>query len=99
MSTTDTTSKSWFQGQVEQFERYRFGAMTMMITAQTCLAAVAAMLSIQNDNYFLVSVCSVFAMASNTAFIAQVNAKLCVTFFYLSIIVSAIVIPLNFLMY
>lgn len=79
----------WLAKQEATFEENRFGAMTIMITFQSCLGSIAAMLCIQNDLWLLVSVVAVLTMSSNAMFIAQADAKPCILTFYLSVIVNA----------
>lgn len=82
----------WLVKQESNFEKNRFGAMTIMITFQSCLGSVAAMLAIQDANWFLVGVVAVLTMSSNSMFIAQADAKPCILTFYVSIIVNALII-------
>lgn len=85
----------WLVKQERNFEKNRFGAMTVMLTFQSCWGSVAAMLAIQDDNWFLVSVVAVLTMSSNAMFIAQADAKPCILTFYLSVFVNAIIILLS----
>ena len=88
---------SWLTKQEDIFEENRFGAMTIMLTFQSCLGSVAAMLSIQNDIWALVSIIAVITMSSNAMFIAQANAKYCIVTFCISVLLNAGVI-LTFLL-
>lgn len=88
----------WIAKQEENFDRNRFGAMTMLITLQSCVAALATATSIAVDNWLFVSIVAVVAMASNALFIAQTNAKSCLYTFYASMIVSTIVLLVNWMM-
>lgn len=89
---------SWLTKQESAFEENRFGAMTIMLTFQSCLGSVAAMLSIQNDVWALVSIIAVITMSSNAMFIAQADAKFCIITFYLSVLFNAGVV-LTFLLF
>ncbi|PKR81118.1 hypothetical protein CW751_05920 [Brumimicrobium salinarum] len=80
----------WLTKQEANFEKNRFGAMTAMLTFQSCLGSVAAMLSMQNDLWALVSVIAVITMASNAMFIAQADAKTCIITFYISVALNAL---------
>jgi len=84
----------WLTKQEATFEKNRFGAMTIMITFQSCLGSVAAMLAIQNNQWAIVSIIAVLTMSSNSMFIAQADAKPCIITFYLSVIVNAAIILL-----
>ncbi|PWH81312.1 hypothetical protein [Brumimicrobium oceani] len=85
----------WLVEQERNFEKNRFGAMTIMITFQSCLGSVAAMLAIQDNNWFLVGVVAVLTMSANSMFIAQADAKPCIITFYVSIIANAFIILLS----
>lgn len=95
MATKITTSTNWFKRQQENFERNRFGAMSAMLTAQSCFGSVAAMYSLKNDNFVLLGICAFATMASNGAFIAQVSAKWCLILFYFSIVANLGVLIAN----
>lgn len=82
----------WLAKQEATFEKHRFGAMTAMLTFQSCLGSVAAMLCMQNDLWLFVSVVAFLTMASNSMFIAQQSPKPCIITFYLSVVASALVI-------
>ncbi len=82
----------WLAKQETNFEKHRFGAMTAMLTFQSCLGSVAAMLCIQNDHWVLVSIIAVLTMSSNSMFIAQADPKPCIITFYISVIVNAAII-------
>lgn len=81
-----------FDKQLAIFEKYRFGAMSAMITVQSCLGSIAAMCSLKPQNLILLSICSIFTMASNSAFIAQSPAKWCLSIFYLGILANVLII-------
>lgn len=97
-SETPGTSANWFQRQAANFEKSRFGAMTAMLTAQSCLGSVAAMYSLKTGSYVLLAICANVTMGSNGAFIAQVSAKWCLGMFYLSVVANLVIIALNFFM-
>ncbi|PHR46940.1 MAG: hypothetical protein COA32_08420 [Fluviicola sp.] len=82
----------WFDKQAADFEISRFGAMTLMITFQSCLGSVAAMYALENGNTFILATVAVVTMASNAMFIAQAEAKHCLFTFYLSVIVNLIIL-------
>ena len=81
---------NWFDLQAERFETSRFGAMTIMMTAQSCLGSVAAMTALKQDHYGFLMLITAFTMASNSAFIAQSPAKWCLGLFYGSVVVSVL---------
>jgi len=86
---------SWFKKQEIWFETSRFGAMTLMMTFLSCFGAVGAMYSIKNQFYFGLILAGVITMASNVAFIAQISPRLCLLFFYIGLIIDALVIVAN----
>lgn len=83
---------NFFQKQLEYYEENRFGAMTLMLTFQSCLGSVAAMLSLHHNNVIALAICAVITMASNAAFISQAPSKWCLNIFYLSVIANTIII-------
>lgn len=82
----------WFIKQEEAFDKYRFGAMTMMITIQSCIGGVAAYLAIIHDLWSLVGIAAFLAMGSNAMFIAQQKASICIIGFYASVVINTIFI-------
>ena len=72
---TNELTNNWFDKQAQSFEVNRFGAMALMMTAQSCWGSVAAMYALKADNIVLLVVCAAVTMASNSAFIAQRPAK------------------------
>lgn len=85
--------KTSLLGKMEaKFETNRFGAMTLMMTAQSCFGSIAAMNALHQDNYVLLTICAIVTMASNAAFIAQSPAKWCLNIFFFSVIVNSILI-------
>lgn len=92
---TQAMTHNWFERMEEQFEKSRFGAMTILMTAQSCFSAIAAMYSLQQHNYVLLGFSSFTAMASNSAFIAQASARWCLRVFYVTVLINAAVIAIN----
>lgn len=92
MKNDETVKVHWLDRQAEKFEQSRFGAMTLMMTAQSCWASVAAMFALKVDNIILLALCAAFTMASNAAFIAQSPAKWCLTIFYVSIVANLLIL-------
>ena len=95
-SETSKTNLNWFQKQAVTFEKSRFGAMTVLLTAQSCLGSVAAMYSLKTESYILLAVCANITMASNGAFIAQAPAKWCLSLFYLSVLTNLGILLIHF---
>lgn len=91
----ESKKKTWYKRQAIQFEESRFGAMTFMMTFQSCLGSIAAMSSLYQQNYVLLSIVAVVTLASNAAFIAQASAKWCLNLFYTSVIANLAIILLN----
>lgn len=87
-----TVNEKLFEKQARQFEESRFGAMALMMTAQSCWGSIAAMYALQADNILLLAICAAVTMASNSAFIAQSPAKWCLGIFYTSIITNLIIL-------
>lgn len=87
---------NWFNTQANNFEKSRFGWMTIYITFQSCLGSAAAAFILQNNaSVWMLGSCAALSMASNAAFIAQGDKKLCMAIFYLSIITNSIFIIIN----
>jgi len=80
----------WFELQSQKFKASRFGSMTLMMTLQSCVGSVAAMIALKYQNYGALMLITAFTMASNSAFIAQVSAKWRLGLFYSSLIVSVV---------
>jgi hypothetical protein len=89
---------SLMERQKQWFEINRFGAMTLMITAQSCLGSVAVMYILKLDNVVMLATVAVVTMASNAMFIAQAEAKYCLITFYMSIIVNTVLLILALLL-
>lgn len=87
----------WFDKQAADFEISRFGAMTLMITLQSCLGSIAAMYTLATNSFIALGIVAFVTMASNAAFISQVSAKWCLRFFYLSIFVNCLVLVYTFI--
>lgn len=83
---------NWIKKQEEWFEEARFGAMTLMITFQSCLGSVAAMYALKLDNVVILATVAALTMASNAMFIAQAEAKYCLYAFYTSIVVNTLLL-------
>lgn len=81
-----------FERQLTNFEENRFGAMTFMMTFQSCYGSIAAMMGLKMDSTFALAITAAITMASNAMFIAQSPAKWCVGTFYVSIVLNSIII-------
>jgi len=92
---TNELTNNWFDKQAQSFEVNRFGAMALMMTAQSCWGSVAAMYALKADNIVLLAVCAAVTMASNSAFIAQSPAKWCLVIFYTSVVANLIILLLT----
>jgi hypothetical protein len=90
--TSNLESLSWFKNHQIIFDENRFGAMAFMITFQSCIGSIAALCSLSPQNLFLLAICTVFTMGSNTAFIAQAPAKWCLTIFYIGVAANILII-------
>lgn len=77
------------------FDKYRFGVMCMMIMIQATWGSIAAYLSILNNIWLLVVIATLSAMLANAMFIAQAKAKVCLIGFWLSMVLSTIIIAIN----
>lgn len=88
----------WFVKQEEAFDKYRFGAMTLMITIQSCIGGVAAYMAILHDLWSLVGIAAFLSMGSNAMFIAQAKANICIIGFYASVIINTIFIIIGLVM-
>ncbi len=92
---TNELTNNWFDKQAQSFEVNRFGAMALMMTAQSCWGSVAAIYALKADNIVLLVVCAAVTMASNSAFIAQSPAKWCLGIFYTSAIANLVILLLT----
>ncbi|MBK6543668.1 MAG: hypothetical protein IPO47_11600 [Bacteroidetes bacterium] len=92
---TNELTNNWFDKQAQSFEVNRFGAMALMMTAQSCWGSVAAIYALKADNIVLLVVCAAVTMASNSAFIAQSPAKWCLGIFYTSVIANLVILLLT----
>lgn len=95
MEKTQNIKNNWYQKQLANYEANRYGAMTLMITLQSCWGSIAAMYSLVNENFISLGIVAVMTLASNAAFIAQSPAKWCLNTFYTSLIISTIVLIIN----
>ena len=95
MEKTQNIKNNWYQKQLANYEANRYGAMTLMITLQSCWGSIAAMYSLVNENFISLGIVAVMTLASNAAFIAQSPAKWCLNTFYASLIISTIVLIIN----
>jgi len=86
---------SWFKKQELWFETSRFGAMTFMMTFLSCFGAVGAMYSIKNQFYLGLIMAAIVTMSSSVAFIAQISSRLCLLFFYIGLLINALIIVIN----
>lgn len=89
---TNSTNGSWFDKQAVLFEERRFGAMALMMTAQSCWGSVVAMYALKADNIVFLAICTALTMASNATFIAQSPAKWCLSIFYISVITNLLLL-------
>lgn len=94
-SISPSEKSNWFDRQAEQYEQSRFGAMTIMMTAQSCLGAIAVMFSLEVNNYFMMGLSAATTMGSNSAFISLAPAKWCLAIFYVSVITNLLLIFIN----
>lgn len=88
-------NKSMFNDYLEFFEKNRFGAMTLMMTFQSCFGSIAAMYTFITNNMVQLALIAVVTMASNAAFIAQASAKWCLSIFAVSVLTNLLLIILN----
>ncbi len=96
--STMKKDKTFIERQVIYYEENRFGAMTLMITFQSCYGSVASMLALMQNSMVVLALCTIVTMASNAAFIAQCPAKWCVRMFGLSVITNTILLLICFVM-
>lgn len=81
-------SESWLDRQVKAFEFNRFALMAILITLQSCIGSLTAMLSLQHDNYVTLAIVAALTMGANSVFIAQAPAKTCLGFFYAGLLIN-----------
>lgn len=99
MNTSQKTTNSWYQKQVIDFEANRYGAMTLMMTLQSCWGSVAAMFGLLLlESYVVLGIAAVVTLSSNAVFIAQSPAKWCLNTFFVSIGVNALLLLLTFIL-
>lgn len=87
-SSTEQTSLGWFDRQVHQFEQFRYGAMTILMTAQSCFGGIAAFLALRSEGYAAVAISAAATMAVNAFFLTISPARISLIVFYLSVIVN-----------
>lgn len=95
---TQTTAgvDGWFNRQVAKFEAFRFGWMTIYLTAQSCLGAIACMYILKNNaSDIMLASCAAVTMGSNAVFIAQGSGKWCLLSFYISVLLNLFFIFTN----
>lgn len=92
MDSNSANLPGWISRQLAFFEKYRFGAMAMLMTIQSCYAGVAVYYVLGAGNSMLLTFCAITTMASNAFLIAQAPAKWCVLLFYLCMISSTLVL-------
>lgn len=97
VGSSNVSSNGWFNRQVDQFESARFGWMAMLIIIQSCLGSVACMYILKNNGGDIMLVTgAVVTLACNSVLIAQGSGKLCLSLFYISLIINTVFILLNF---
>lgn len=94
METKAQQSLTWLDKQANAFEFNRFALMAILITFQSCLGSVTAMLSLQQDNYITLAIVAAATMGANAVFIAQGTAKTCLAFFYGTVVINLVLITL-----
>jgi hypothetical protein len=87
--------KNWFERQCLAYDHSTFGALAALATAQSCWGAIAAIMSLYADTFFLLGIASFLCMGSLTAFLSQAPAKWAIGVFWLSAVVNAIIILIN----
>jgi len=96
--STQTHTLTWLDKQAYNFEQKRFALMTVYLTVQSCLGGIVAMSALQINNAPTLILASAITMGSNALLIAQAPAKWCIIAFYISIVSSAIMIGINWVM-
>jgi hypothetical protein len=89
------TQFSWFDKQAIQFEESRFAAMTILLTAQSCIGSIAVFFSMQHEMIIQLCLSAAVTMGANSMFIAQAPAKWCLGFFYTSVVLNLLIIIIN----
>jgi uncharacterized membrane protein len=92
MQHTDLT---WFDKQSIQFEESRFAAMTILLTAQSCIGSIAVLFALEHNMIIQLCLTAAVTMGANSLFIAQGPAKWCLGAFYISIVVNLLIIIIN----
>ena len=105
MATTHTlniekqtnTSLSWLSKRAFNFENARFFWMAVYITSQSMLGSVACMYILKNEGSdIMLATSAMITMGCNAILIAQGPSKWCVMSFYISMVLNALFIILNF---
>lgn len=86
------TKSSWFENQINYVESNKFGAMALIITAQSCWGSIAAMFTLFTQNYALLAISATVTMATNAAFIAQSPTKISLIITYISVITNLLIL-------
>ena len=96
MNTVSSEQKtSWLSKQVKRYEENFFGIMPMMMVAQSCLGSIAAFYALKIERFEFLIIATIFTMATNSAFLAQIKSKWAVVIFGLSIVVNIGIILLS----
>ena len=85
-----------FSAQAMAFENARYFWMSLLMTAQSCLGAVACMFILYSGgNIFALATCAAVTMGSNAMFIGLASPRLCLGVLYLSIALNIFFILSN----
>lgn len=97
VASPSSGSLNWFNRMAVQYDKSRYGAMAIMMTAQSCLGSVACLYILRGDAGTAMLTTGVMAtMMSNSLFIAQSPAKWTIAGFIASIVINTALIGLNF---
>lgn len=88
---------SWFDRQAANYEKSRFGAMSAMLTIQSCVGSIAALYILKVGQPIMLAICIALTMGANTAFISQLPAKWCIGLFMASVGINSLFIIYNLL--
>jgi len=86
------TNSNWFESQVDYIENNKFGAMALIMTAQSCWGSIAAMFTLFTQNYVLLGISATVTMATNAAFIAQSPTKIGLIITYVSVLTNLLIL-------
>lgn len=86
------TKSSWFENQINYVESNKFGAMALILTAQSCWGSMAAMCTLFTQNYVLLGVSATVTMATNASFIGQSPTKVSLIITYISVITNLLIL-------